>query len=327
MTNQLSLGPIRIATMSNQLCNNLLLSSNAFSSSYWVITGQTLASNGVIAPDGTTTAITSTLTSAQAYIYQTLTLAVGTYTYSMWIQAVGSSAGKQAILWGWNGTAVTSPTWAGETNNITLTLGWQRLITTFTVTTAGTINLRLDAPVQTSIPAPAIGDTVNIWGAQLDTGIYATTNINTTTSAVSFVQPVRNATYTLPAPERNTGINLEWEEQSFNAKLITGGESNRRLGFLPILTLSWSVYDDKNALYGNSIGGLAGQQLDYNSLLSILDTTPGYLWVSPSMSGPGFIVNTAKINRTGIVAGNFATGVSITFKGGTIYPTKTLQAY
>jgi len=138
---------------------------------------------------------------------------------------------------------------------------------------------------------------------------------------------VKINTYYLPPPNNGDGLTLEWIEKSITKELIDGSESTRRFGFIPKLTLNYSIYDDKNAIWGYTIGSANGNQLDFASLLSVLDSNPGFISISPSLTAGGFAVNSAKISPLGIVVGGFATGVSITFRGGTVLATKVLGAF
>ena len=85
-------------------------------------------------------------------------------------------------------------------------------------------------------------------------------------------------TYYLPAP---SDIKITWEEKGINSILYNGSESNRRLGFIPQVDITWSIYDDINNRYGYTIGTANGNQLTFDGLMSVLDATPGFISFSP----------------------------------------------
>jgi len=134
----------------------------------------------------------------------------------------------------------------------------------------------------------------------------------------------KTATFYLPAP---SDIKLSWEEKGINSVLYNGAESNRRLGFIPQIELTWSIYDDVNNRYGYTIGTSNGNQLTFDGLMSVLDTAPGFLSFSPGLTTGGFVINQVKVNSFGVMIGNFVTGLSITLRGGNIVSTKTLGAF
>ena len=136
------------------------------------------------------------------------------------------------------------------------------------------------------------------------------------------------ATYYLPPCDKQGGLSLEWVMKAVDTTLFNGGESTRLLGWLPELKCKWSVYDDLNAFYGYTIGSAAGNQLDFNSFLAVLDTNPGFLSVSPGLTAGGFVVNKVTVSNFSVTSvGSLATGVTVTFRGGTIYANKTLGAF
>ena len=130
----------------------------------------------------------------------------------------------------------------------------------------------------------------------------------------------------LPAPDKGAPT-LEWIEKGFNPELINGGESNRRLGWLPQLVLRWAVYPDLDG-QGLTIGGANGNLAGYASLMALLDVAPGLLVISPGPSAGGFLVNKVTTNPVGVIGMNgFAAGLEVTFRGGLPYPSKILGAF
>lgn len=135
---------------------------------------------------------------------------------------------------------------------------------------------------------------------------------------------VKTSVYYLPSPSK---ITETWIEKGINTELINGAESNRRLGFIPEVTITWSIYDDVNPRWGYAIGNANGQQLTFDGLMSWLDGAPGYISFSPGLTAGGFVVNTVKINNYGVMVGGFITDLQITLRSGTIYNTKQLGAF
>jgi hypothetical protein len=132
----------------------------------------------------------------------------------------------------------------------------------------------------------------------------------------------------LPPPDANNGMQLEWEEKNQTKVLIDGSEATRRLGWVPNLTLRWTVYNDVLRMNAYPIGSANGDQLDIISFLALLDNPCGSLYISPGPSAGGFVVQTTKISPIGIVTGSgIAAGVEINFRGGSIYSSKVLGAF
>ena len=130
----------------------------------------------------------------------------------------------------------------------------------------------------------------------------------------------------LPAPDKGVP-KLEWIEKGINSELVDGSESNRRLGFLPELTITWAVYNDQDG-QGHAIGGNDQNLADIASFMAIMDAPPGFTSISPGPSAGGFVVNKTTIRPIGIIGlAGFAAGLEVTFRGGMIYPTKILGAF
>lgn len=130
----------------------------------------------------------------------------------------------------------------------------------------------------------------------------------------------------LPPPDRTGGIGLQWVEKAFDANLIDGSESCRRLGWLPQLKLKWSTYNDVLQTQARPIGGNDGDLADINSLLALLDSPVGTIKVSPGPSAGGFVVNKTTISEMS-VDGPVTTDLTITLRGGAICASKVLGAF
>jgi len=142
---------------------------------------------------------------------------------------------------------------------------------------------------------------------------------NTGTPRLATLDPAgsgaKTASFFLPVPN-NDGVKLEWVEKSDTYELIDGSEGIRLFGWIPELTITWDVY-----------GSASGNQLDYTSLLTVLNTSSGFLKVSPGPDAGGFVVNKSTISAVGNTAGGMATGVDITFRGSAICSSRVLGAF
>jgi hypothetical protein len=141
---------------------NLLTYSEAFGDGSWEKIGLTL-SGGIAAPDGTNNAFAMTATGADPYLDKALTLAPGTFTFSIFLRGVGGSVGKAPNVWFWNIGNLGGITSAVDAR--ALGGGWVRYAATCTVTTGGTYRVRVDAP-----DVASAGDVVHAWGAQVESG-------------------------------------------------------------------------------------------------------------------------------------------------------------
>jgi hypothetical protein len=153
---------------------NLILQSETFSNNTdWPkLNSATITANTSVAPDGTTTADTLTLTTnASSSIYQSITT-VSELTFSVYAKV--ASGTKNFRLRFDRPSAI-------ESADFTATTTWQRFTFTATTTGSGVVYIINDS-------TGTAGDLI-IWGAQLETGDIATDYIPTTTAAVS-VGPV-----------------------------------------------------------------------------------------------------------------------------------------
>lgn len=162
---------------------NLLLRSQEFGNGSWSPFNVSVAENTTAAPDGTNTADTLSTTGANGQIAQVVTLTAGvTYSYSKWIKKSGSNNWALLTLYsgsgditGWVNLATgAAGSTSGSWTNKTVTAkayrdGWVRL------TLKGTANATASYGVITKtcaadLSGPASGESVHLWGAQLQVG-------------------------------------------------------------------------------------------------------------------------------------------------------------
>lgn len=131
-------------------------------------------------------------------------------------------------------------------------------------------------------------------------------------AVLSSVNGPKAKTLYLPPPAKD-GLSLEWERKSTTKELVNGAERTRVLGYLPVLTCKWSLYDDRLG-QGYTIGVADGQRPDLESLLAVLSNPTGLLKVSPGLAAGGFVVDSVAVHAIG-KKGTYYTGIQVVFRG------------
>lgn len=129
----------------------------------------------------------------------------------------------------------------------------------------------------------------------------------------------------LPAPDRGVPA-VEWEKDCYTQKIPGVGERERLLGYLPILTLSWKIYDDL-ARAGVTIGTAAGNRPSAEQLLQILSAKSGTLKIGAGPGAGGFVVGSVKTSAVNLAGPGFASGLTLTIRGRDLRPDMTLGSF
>jgi len=192
-------GATRVASngLIEKVRTNLVLQSQTFENASWQKYNATATANTTTAPDGTTTADTLTDNTANDIhvTYQSLSLTAGENTISVYAKANTLSHASIYIFDGANFFSsgifnLSNGTVSGAGSIVSAGNGWYRVSFTATIA-SGSGNVYIALSNGSTISYAGTGQSIYVWGYQLETGDIATDYIPTTTAAVS-VGPVSN---------------------------------------------------------------------------------------------------------------------------------------
>lgn len=166
---------------------NLYLNSSEFSLAYWNKLSSTVEPNVTVAPDGTQTADALVCNANAVYYCYRPTAVAGVQTISMYMKAAKGTFGGLYCA-GTTNTSVArynlqTGVVAGVTNGGLAAItpvgnGWYRCSLTYDAVAGGNVGFATEG---------VIGDSVYIWGVQLETGAFPTSYIKTEASQVTRV--------------------------------------------------------------------------------------------------------------------------------------------
>jgi hypothetical protein len=231
---------------------NLLTNSQDFEASAWVKTNATVTANAATAPDGTTTA-EEVFDNATANIHRVgradnVTVSGTTYTASAYFK---KSTLSQACLYsyGWSrGVGVdlntgTQITVTGISNadpaNVSITdagNGWWRV--TMSGAATGAANIAIFTISGSAFSYAGSGESLFVWGAQLELGSTATTYNNTSVrNLLGFSEAFDNAAWTKSASSIVTGAQANPVNGLFNAQKLMEDTTTANHGTQQSVTL------------------------------------------------------------------------------------------
>jgi hypothetical protein len=214
-----------------QQSTNLCLYSSEFNIAPWTINSSsvTITANTVVAPDGTITGdLIKSNSLGNDFVYQAPTLATTTVaTYSFYIKNVDATISRMMarnsvtsmeVVINWSGSTLSSLTLntGTSTSFVAVGNGWYRVQATFTT---GETNQQFRIYPDSLVA----GKSAFVWGAQIETGSFATSYIATTSAATTRAADAASMTGTNFSSWYNAGEGTLYSEAKLLA--VPGGST------------------------------------------------------------------------------------------------------
>ncbi len=264
---------------------NLIAYSEDFSQSYWSKVRSTISSNQIISPDGTLNAdlLTATDTS-ENYCQQNVSSTVsGSKQTASFFVKKGTSDFCHILLWDvsndgarqWfdlnNGIEGSSTSFGSSisvdsSQMINYGNGWYKCIVVFNNSNT-TVRFRISASNSNGDVSSSVGKTIYIYGAQVETGSYASSYIPTSGSAVTRVADTASGAGNSEVFNDSQGVlfaNIAaLADDGTNRYIsISDGSNNNRVQII--------YSSDSNKITGGVVSGNSGQCAFY---IENIDTT------------------------------------------------------
>jgi hypothetical protein len=286
---------------------NLLLRSEEFDNGAWGVGGLTVTANTTVAPSGVTAADTITgSTGSNAVIFPAagFSASATSYTASCYVKA-GSAAWIVLSMWQGSGTSgvnvwFNAQTGAVGSNNATAGYtftsasstavgnGWYRITVTGTVPAAALFwSMRIVDGDNAFVYTNTVGDTMFIWGAQLEAGAFATSYIPTIASTVTRSADVATITGSLFS---------QWYAQPQGTFIFEGDSVG--LGVTPYYSVD-DTTSQELMVAGNNFLTQRTAVIDNNVSQATLDAVGLYVTNSPIRHAFAYSLNNLGISALG----------------------------
>ena len=313
---------------------NLLLQSQTFGTTPWVLANTSVAS-GITAPDSTTTAIT--ITSSAAILghnvnQPSINFASGlTYTYSFYAKSGTQTAVQIPILAAIIGTNkranfnLSTGALGTVDSGITATIvssnnGFYRCSVTFTATASVSSTMYiwvLDTDTDAFAASSTASGTLIAWGAQLEQRSAVTAYTSTTTAPITNYIPVLQTAASGVArfdcnPTTSESLGLLIEEQRTNLNTYSGlvGGTNWTLNGGTTATTLANISPDGTqtaSLISNTPTVSSYTQQGVSLAFSTTYTRSMYVKLAPTNTAPNVILETNKGGGTSFTTFNMST--------------------
>jgi hypothetical protein len=279
----------------------------------WIQTNSpTITPNTHTAPDGTFTACTFTAGAASAQIQQVYTTGTSgvSYTGSVYIKR----------LFGSGDVRIRVSENANET--ITVTSDWTRVSFTATSTTSNLIRIGFNIST--------IGDSVAIWGAQLEEGAYPTSYIPTTIGTVSRVADAISKTGISDLIGQTEGVMFIESAALFNdltqrgTSISDGTGNNRLIIYYNLVSNQILVWGTANGVtFPSVISYSVTDETEFAKIAVRYRANDISLWVNGYKRGADITSQALPIsfNRFGFDSGNGGSNLFAKVKSAQLYKT------